>query len=128
MSATKSQDLPLWVQEREKLIASSIDNEWRGGKPPDYSESNQGLAAESLIHHPMGSLEAIVENLVRAFELEASFKTNTQQWLSVVNDKFRMSSNGGEEFRAEDVSVAGTYNLFISDTEEYKATEENFES
>ena len=128
MSATQSQNLPLWVQERDKVISVSIDNEWRGGNAPDYSESNLGLATESLIHHPVGSLEAIVENLVRAFELEASFKTNTQEWLSVVNEKFRMSSNGGQEFTAEDVSNSGTYNLFIGDTEEYKASEENFES
>ncbi|MEB3215853.1 MAG: ester cyclase [Nostocales cyanobacterium 94392] len=128
MSATQSQDLPLWVQKRETVIANSIDNEWRGGNPPDYSESNQGLASESQANHEMGSLEAIVENLVRTFELEASFKTNPQQWLSVVKDKFRMSSNGGDEFTAEDVSAAGTYNLFIGDTEEYKASEENFQS
>ncbi|NJM19608.1 MAG: ester cyclase [Richelia sp. RM2_1_2] len=128
MSATQSQNLPLWVQEREKVIAKSIDNEWRGGNPPDYSESNQGLASESQANHNMGSLEAIVENLVRTFELEASFKTNPQQWLSVVKDKFRMSSNGGEQFTAEDVSAAGTYNLFIGETEQYKASEENFQS
>lgn len=128
MSATQSHNLPLWVQEREKVIASSVGDEWRGGNPPDYSESNQGLAAQSLGNHQMGSLEAIVENLVRTFELEASFKTNTKQWLSVVNDKFRMSSNGGEEFTAEDVSRSGTYNLFIGETEEYKPSEETFES
>ncbi len=128
MSATQSQNLPLWVQEREKVIANSIDNQWRGGNPPDYSDSNQVLAEESLANHPMGSLEAIVENLVRTFELEASFKTNPKQWLSVVNDKFRMSSNGGKEFTAKDISENGTYNLFIGETEEYKAHEENFES
>jgi len=128
MSATQSQNLPVWVQKRETVIANSIDNEWRGGNPPDYSESNQGLASESQANHNMGSLEAIVENLVRTFELEASFKTNPQQWLSVVKDKFRMSSNGGEQFTAEDVSAAGTYNLFIGETEQYKASEENFQS
>ncbi|MEA5594995.1 SnoaL-like polyketide cyclase [Rivularia sp. UHCC 0363] len=126
MSATQSQDLPLWVQEREKVIANSIDNEWRGGNPPDYSESDRGLATESQANHPQGSLAALVENLVRNFELEASFKTDTKQWLSVVNDKFRMSSNGGEQFTAEDVSENGTYNLFIGEAEEYKASEENF--
>ncbi len=128
MSATQSQELPIWVQGRDKVIENSTDNEWRGGKPPDYSESNQGLAKESQANHSMGSLEAIVENLVRAFELEASFKTNPQQWLSVVNEKFRMSSNGGEDFTATEISAAGTYNLFIGDAGIYNASEENFES
>jgi hypothetical protein len=47
--------------------------------------------------------------------MEASHKTNPQQWLSIVTDKFRMSSNGGPEYTAEDIVEAGTYNLFLGD-------------
>ena len=32
--------------------------------------------------------------------MEASNKTNAQQWLSIVADKFRMSTNGGKEYTA----------------------------
>ena len=128
MTATQSNNLPLWVQERETVIANGADAQWRGNNPPDYAESVENLAKESLKNHPAGSLEDLVQNLVRTFEMEASFKTNPSEWLSVVNEKFRMSSNGGEEFTAQDVSDAGTYNLFIGEMEQYKASEETFES
>ncbi|NMG11054.1 SnoaL-like polyketide cyclase [Brasilonema sp. UFV-L1] len=128
MSATQSNDTPLWVQDRDTVIAHSRDAQWRYQTPPDYSRSKENLAKESTYNFPEGSLEAIVQNLVRTFEMEASFKTNPQQWLSVVNEHFRMSSNGGPVYTASDVVEAGTYNLFIGDTEEYKASEENFES
>lgn len=128
MTATQSNNLPLWVQDRDTVIANSTGAQWRNDTPPDYSESKQGLAKESTYKHIEGSLEAIVENLVRTFEMEASFKTNPQQWLSVVNDQFRMSSNGGLDYTAEDVSKAGTYNLFITDSKHYNPSQETFES
>jgi hypothetical protein len=130
MSATQSNDLPLWVQDREKVIAYSkqANIEWRNGKPPDYSRSQQNLAQESLYHHLEGSLEAIVQNLVRTFEMEVSFKTNPQQWLSVINEQFRVSTNGGRDFTAEELGAKGTYNVFMADSEHYKSSEETFES
>ncbi|MEH2425778.1 MAG: SnoaL-like polyketide cyclase [Nostoc sp.] len=128
MSATQSNNLPLWVQNRDQVIAESTDVEWRGQTPPDYSRSNENLAQESIYNHLEGTLEAIVQNLVRTFEMEVSFKVNPQEWLSIVNDKFRVSTNGGVEYTAADVSAQGTYNLFMADSEHYKASEETFES
>ncbi|MBW4594067.1 MAG: ester cyclase [Brasilonema angustatum HA4187-MV1] len=128
MSATQSNNTPVWIQDRDTVIAHSRDAQWRYQTPPDYSRSKENLAKQSTYNHVEGSLEAIVQNLVRTFEMEASFKTNPQQWLSVVNEQFRMSSNGGPVYTASDVVEGGTYNLFISDTEEYKASEETFES
>jgi hypothetical protein len=128
MSATQSNDLPLWVQHRDKVLEQSTNVEWRYGSPPDYTRSNENLAKESIHNHLEGSLEAIVQNLVRTFEMEVSFKSNPQQWLSIVNDKFRISTNGGPEYTAADLSAQGTYNLFMADSEHYKASEETFES
>jgi hypothetical protein len=128
MSATQSNSLPLWVQDRDKVIEGSTDAEWRYQTPPDYSRSKENLANESTRHHLEGTLEAIVQNLVRTFEMEVSFKTNPQQWLSVVNDKFRVSTNGGQEYTATHLSAQGTYNLFMADSEHYKASAESFES
>jgi hypothetical protein len=128
MTATQSNELPLWVQDRDTVIAESSDALWRYDAPPDYSRSNENLAKESTKNHLEGTLEAIVQNLVRTFEMEVSFKTDPQQWLSVVNDQFRISTNGGDEFTAADVSAQGTYNLFMADSEHYKASEESFES
>jgi hypothetical protein len=128
MSATQSNSLPLWVQDRDTVIAQSTDAEWRYQTPPDYTRSKENLAKESTRNHLEGSLEAIVQNLVRTFEMEVSFKSNPQQWLSVVNEKFRVSTNGGVEYTAAELGVAGTYNLFMADSDHYKASEEDFES
>lgn len=72
-------NLPLWVQDRAKVIAASTDAQWRYQKPPDYTRSQQNLAKESIQHHLEGTLEAIVENLVRTFEMEVSWKTKDRK-------------------------------------------------
>lgn len=128
MSATQSNNLPLWVQDRDQVIAESTDVQWRYQTPPDYSRSKENLANESTCNHLEGTLEAIVQNLVRTFEMEVSFKADPQQWLSIVNDQFRVSTNGGAEYTAADLSAQGTYNLFMADSEHYKASAESFES
>ena len=37
-------------------------------------------------------------------------------------------TNGGQEFTAADVSLQGTYNTFMGDSEHYTASQETFES
>lgn len=123
-----SQNSPLWVQDREQVIQQDEGVEWRDGKRPDYSYTNAFLAKEKQYNHAEGTLDAIAYNLVRTFEMEASFKTNPQQWISVVTDKFRMSTNGGKEYTAEEIAESGTYNLFLEDSEHYRASDETFES
>ncbi len=125
---SQTQDLPLWVQDREEVLQHDDGVEWRDGERPDYSMTNISLAKEKQCNHAEGSLNAIAENLVKTFEMEASFKTNPQQWISVVTDKFRMSTNGGKEYTAQDVVDQGTYNLFLENSEHYRASEETFES
>jgi len=125
---SQSANQPLWIQDRDTVIAETADAQWRYSTPPDYSRTNNFLKEESKYNHLEGSLEAIVQNLVRAFEMEASFKTNPQEWVSVVADKFRMSTNGGLAYTAEDVVNAGTYNLFITENQHYNPKEEDFES
>ncbi|MEH2039482.1 SnoaL-like polyketide cyclase [Nostoc sp.] len=128
MSSEKTTELPLWVQDRDIVIARDEEVHWREGKRPDYSYTNEFLHQESKFQHPEGSLEAIAQNLVRTFEMEASNKSNPQQWLSIVTDKFKMSTNGGQQFTAQDVADEGTYNLFLGKTEQYDSETETFES
>lgn len=128
MNSQTSNNLPLWVQDRETVIKTATNVQWRNNHQPDYSRSVENLAQESIKHHIEGSLESIVQNLVRTFEMEVSWKTNPQQWLSIVNDKFRVTTNGGTEFTAAELGEKGTYNLFMADSEYYKSSEETFES
>ncbi|NER33304.1 MAG: ester cyclase [Oscillatoria sp. SIO1A7] len=122
------QNLPLWVQDREEVLKSDDGVEWRYGERPDYSRINEFQEKERKFNHAEASLNAIAHNLVKTFEMEASFKTNPQQWLSVVEGKFRMSTNGGPEYTARDIVDEGTYNLFLGDSEQYSASDEDFES
>jgi hypothetical protein len=128
MSVSQSAEQPIWVQDRDKVIAKSADNQWRYETPPDYSRTNEFLKKESLYSHLEWSLEAIVQNLVRTFEMEASYKTNPQQWLSVVAHNFRMITNGGPAYTAEDIATVGTYNLFLGESQHYSSKAETFES
>lgn len=123
-----SQNLPLWVQDREEVLKHDDGVEWRYGERPDYSHTKTFLEQERKSNHAEGTLNAIAHNLVKTFEMEATFKTNPQQWISVVTDKFRMSTNGGKEYTAEDIIEQGTYNLFLENSDHYRASDENFES
>ncbi|WGV26148.1 ester cyclase [Halotia branconii] len=127
MTNTEPVQLPLWVKDREEVIAVDSSVEWRETRP-DYSHTNRFLEQERQCNHAEGSLNAIAYNLVRTFEMEATHKINPQQWLSVVTDKFRMSTNGGKQYTAQDVIDVGTYNLFLGETEHYRSTEETFDS
>ena len=125
---SNSQDLPLWIQDREEVLKNDKGVEWRDGNRPDYSMTNSFLEQEKQCNHAECSLNAIAYNLVRTFEMEASFKTNAKQWLSVVEGKFLMSTNGGKQYTAEAIVDRGTYNLFLENSEHYRADEETFDS
>lgn len=126
MSADQS--LPLWVQDRENVLKQDDGVIWRDGQRPDYAHTNTFGEKERKYNHAEGSLNAIAHNLVKTFEMEASFKTDPKQWLSVVADRFRMSTNGAKEYTAQEVAEQGTYNLFLEDSDSYRASDETFES
>lgn len=128
MSSTNNNNLPIWVQKRDVFLEKNKDIKWRFGEQPDYSLSNQKLATESIYNHPQHSLADIVQNLVRSFDIEANFKIDYKQWLTVVQDKFYFRTNGGRKYKVEDLIESGTYKLLIGDTQHYKASEENFET
>ena len=125
---SEEKDRPLWVKEREYVLMQDEGVAWRYDQRPDYSRTNSSLAKERKFNHADGTLDAIVHNLVKTFEMEASFKTKPQQWLSIVENKFRMSTNGGKEYTAQEIVDEGTYNLFLGDSKQYKASEEDFDS
>ena len=50
--------------------------QWREGKP-DFTQVNKAYLEGRTRIHRDGSLEKIVEDLVKSWEMEASHKTNT---------------------------------------------------
>lgn len=128
VSDSNPSDLPLWAQGRKAVLDASEGVTWREEGPPDYTRQERSHAATSQHNHPEGSLESIVQNLVKVFEMEVSFKSDPKQWLSVVADKFQIRTNGKAAYNAADVAREGTYNLFIEPTEHYDNRVETFES
>jgi hypothetical protein len=127
MSVTKPAEKPLWLQERDAVIAQDEGVRWRNGRP-DYALTNQVLSQERTRPLAEGSLELAVENLVRVFEMEVSHKADPAQWVTVVMDRFKTNTNGGPWYTPRDIAERGSYNLFIGETQHYSGAAETFES
>lgn len=123
-----TESTPLQIQERNNVLAADDGIEWRYGRRPSYTKTDKTLREQSKLNHPEGSLEAIVQNLVRTFEMEATYKLNPKQWSSIDPDVFRMQTNNGPEYTAYDIAERGTYNLFLGESQHYSSQAEDFES
>ena len=64
------------VREPVRSFMDDPKTKWRLGHPPVYKKVNQQLMEERTRHHKAGSLEELVENLVKTWEMEASHKTD----------------------------------------------------
>lgn len=51
---------------------------WRHGSKPNYDLVNKKYLAEKTMNHKEGSLEQIVENLVKTWEMESSHKMDAK--------------------------------------------------
>lgn len=128
MSDTKPPDKPLWLKDRDTVIAHDEGVVWRNEARPDYALTNQIVHKERTRQLLLGSLEQAVEELVRVFEMEVSHKRHPEQWVTVVLDKFRTRTNGGPWYTPRDIAEKGSYNLFIGEAQHYSARQETFES
>lgn len=51
---------------------------WRHGYKPNYDLVNKKFMAEKQMNHKDGSLEQVVENLVKTWEMESSHKMDAE--------------------------------------------------
>lgn len=126
---TDREDISLGVHNRAAIL--DLDNEsrsWRYGEKPDYTKSEERLAQRSQYNHTEGSLAAIAQNVVRVFEMEASFKKDPSEWVSIVQGKFAMQTNNGPTYTAQEIAEVGTYNTFLPKSEHYDPNQEDFDS
>ena len=136
MSATIDQELEQIAQEYGfvRPDRGDMDNpdiqwkEWRG--KPDYRKVDLAYFKGKSKNHTPGSLEVIVENLVKRFEMELTHMVNSKDWTSVDPAQFHVQTNGGREFTSYEVSKLGTYNWALDNIpkELYNAEEHTFES
>ena len=69
------------LKEPDRAFMDDPDIKWRFGGKPDYSLTNLKFLKERSRMHPEGSLELIVENLVKTWEMEryVSKRLSTQE-------------------------------------------------
>lgn len=90
---------------------------WRFGKMPDYSMDNYYYLKEKTMNHTEGSLEQIVEDLVKTWEFERSHKLLLKQHKAIDQSSptsFQMCANGKKRFMSKEAHDAGNYNVLLN--------------
>mmetsp|Transcript_80737 Transcript_80737/g.127536 ORF Transcript_80737/g.127536 Transcript_80737/m.127536 type:complete len:301 (+) Transcript_80737:43-945(+) len=100
--------------EPERAFMDEKDVEWRFGGPPDYTIANLYYLKGKTKNHPVGSLEMIVENLVKTWEMERSHKLDPNKHRSVDPKVFKISSNGGKKYNNDEANKVGNYNVLLA--------------
>lgn len=90
------------------------------GRAADHNQlTHSSLPARTRTHRPP-DLPFLVENLVKNWEIEASFKTSLADWRTLADPAtYTFAINGGEPQDAEHMLEVGTYNAIIRDGSEY---------
>ena len=60
-----------------------------------------------------GSLEEIVENIVKTWEFEASHKADINQWTSIDRTNYKVQVNNGPVIDGEKACQMGNYNAVM---------------
>ena len=92
------------------FLEDDPETKWYFGGPPDYSLTNLYYLIQRTKEHPEDSLEKIVENLVKIWEMERSHKLDYKQHKSVDQEKFQISANGGKKYANKETNQVGNYN------------------
>jgi len=85
---------------------------WREGKP-DYTVANLAYMEGKTQNHAEGSLEEVVENLVKTWEMEASHKMELGQWVTVDATKYEVQVNGVDKMEGSEAKEIGNYNALM---------------
>ncbi|TEB27865.1 hypothetical protein FA13DRAFT_1736042 [Coprinellus micaceus] len=91
------------------------DAKWRYNLRPDYTNTNNVFNQTKSTDWPDGSLQLLVQNLVKNWEKEASFKVDAKEWRTISQEKYEFRLNGGPPSSAEDMLRLGTYNALIGE-------------
>ncbi|GER53972.1 pathogenesis-related family protein [Striga asiatica] len=118
---------------RSFLHEESKNTVWRHGGPPTYDSVNQLFEEGRTKEWPKGSLEEVVQNAIKSWEMELSHKTRIQDFRTISPEKFKLVVNGRKGLSAEETLRLGSYNALLKSSmpdefKYYKADEESFES
>ncbi|KAG9129930.1 hypothetical protein Leryth_007058 [Lithospermum erythrorhizon] len=118
---------------RSFLHDEAQEIQWRHGGAPTYDAVNKLFEEGRTKEWPKGSIEELVQNAIKSWEMELSHKTSIKDFKSINPEKFKLIVNGKEGLSAEETLKVGSYNALLKSSmpEEfkyYKAEEESFES
>jgi len=99
---------------------------WRFGKP-NYARVNKAYFEHREKIHPEGSLEAVVNKLVKNWEVESHHIADAKQWKTMDISKFKAALNGGSPVTAQIMADVGPYNMLIGETSQYSAASLSFD-
>ncbi|XP_072955794.1 pathogen-related protein-like [Typha angustifolia] len=107
--------------------------QWRHGSPPTYDLVNHLFEKERTKEWPKGSLEEVVQNAIKTWEMELSHKTNLDDFKSINPTKFKFIVNGRKALSGDETLALGSYNALLQSSlpealQCYKADVETFES
>ncbi|KAI0867946.1 hypothetical protein GGS24DRAFT_483812 [Hypoxylon argillaceum] len=110
--------LPDYMTDPNAVLHDS-DAEWRYKQPPDYTKTRKYYAETKSRHHAADSLPHLVENLVKNWEIEASFKTRLADWRTVDAARYSFAVNEGAAVSAAHMLRVGTYSAILAPGEYY---------
>jgi len=87
---------------------------WLFGRPPNYTLANLEYLKYKTKNHPEGSLEQIVENLVKTWEFERSHKTDVSDHQTINQERFSVQANGGPIYESAKLHKMGNYNALLA--------------
>ncbi|KAF1834574.1 hypothetical protein BDW02DRAFT_329434 [Decorospora gaudefroyi] len=119
--------LPDYLTNPDAVLGDK-DAKWRYGRAPDYSKTRKVYAETKQMTHEAGSLPELVQNLVKNWEVEASFKPQLSDWRTIDHEKYSFAINGSEPEGAEAMLKVGTYNAIIAPNEYYSPDYSDFAS
>ncbi|KAF9892319.1 hypothetical protein FE257_002096 [Aspergillus nanangensis] len=109
-------------------VLKDTDAAWRHGGPPDYSKTRAFFEETKTMTHEAGSLPQLVENIVKNWEIEASFKTSLSDWRTIDQDTYTFSLNGGPPQTGDHMLKVGTYNALLTANSYYDPAHNDFDT
>ncbi|KAL1118708.1 hypothetical protein V6Z11_D01G054100 [Gossypium hirsutum] len=121
----------IWVSHIVGPIPNKSPPPTMWGMPPCRRSNN--MLQTFLLEWEEGSLEEIVQNAIKTWEMELSHKVRLQDFKSINHEKFNLIVNGREGLKGEEALKMGSYNALLKNSlpkefQYYKADEESFES
>ncbi|KAF2499170.1 hypothetical protein BU16DRAFT_547598 [Lophium mytilinum] len=117
--------LPDYLTDQNAVLGD-VEATWRYGKPPDYSNTRKVFEETKSKIHPATTLPALVQNLIKNWEVEASFKPDLRDWRTIDHANYSFAINGGPPQTAEHMLKVGTYNAIVCPNEYYSPEHSDF--